>query len=288
MTKQVELSIGADPEFFLFDRKDKRFVGAHGFIPGDKDKPFPVNKGAVQVDGMAVEFNIDPANTPEEFATNVESVLTCLRDMIDDRYAFAFRPWIKFDKKYFESDKVPEKQKELGCNPDFNAWTSKQNVIPADIDTQRTASGHIHLGWGKGMDVQDPYHVLDCETMVRALDYTFRGQEAFWNKDVDYNQGDLSFGAALRNLRRKYYGNFGAYRPKPYGVEYRALDNSWLKYPDLWPYIFKQAKEAYAKILNAPDKFPGGSKVGGNNPYNRYEIGHKEQLWLTYLKEKQW
>ena len=29
-------------------------------------------------------------------------------------------------------------------------------------------------------------------------------------------------------LRRKRYGNYGAYRPKSYGVEYRVLSNFWI------------------------------------------------------------
>ncbi len=44
-------------------------VTASGLVIPDtaKEKPFPVTNGAVQVDGMALEYNIDPASTVEEF-----------------------------------------------------------------------------------------------------------------------------------------------------------------------------------------------------------------------------
>jgi hypothetical protein len=56
----MEFKIGADPEFFLRDKATGKFVSAHGLIPGTKRQPMKVDKGAVQVDGMALEFNIDP------------------------------------------------------------------------------------------------------------------------------------------------------------------------------------------------------------------------------------
>ncbi len=57
---------GCDPEVFLM--VGDKYVSAHGLFPGTKAEPFKVEKGAVQVDGLALEFNIDPAKTPEEFA----------------------------------------------------------------------------------------------------------------------------------------------------------------------------------------------------------------------------
>ena len=65
--------IGADPEVFVTD-KNNQFVSAFNMVPGDKAKPYPVPFGAVQVDGMALEFNIEPASTRQEFIHNI----TCL------------------------------------------------------------------------------------------------------------------------------------------------------------------------------------------------------------------
>ena len=53
------ITVGADPELFV--KKGRSFQSAYGMIPGTKQKPKKVIKGAVQVDGMALEFNIDRA-----------------------------------------------------------------------------------------------------------------------------------------------------------------------------------------------------------------------------------
>ena len=62
----MQLLLGADPEAFVVLKDGGIPVSAHGLLPGTKDKPFPVEKGAVQVDGMAAEFNIEPAATEDE------------------------------------------------------------------------------------------------------------------------------------------------------------------------------------------------------------------------------
>ena len=63
------ITIGCDPEFFV--KENNKFVNAHGLIEGTKDFPQLVNKGAVQVDGMALEFNINPAKNSKEFVSNI-------------------------------------------------------------------------------------------------------------------------------------------------------------------------------------------------------------------------
>ena len=67
-----EILIGCDPEVFV--KKDGLFKSAHGLIKGDKKNPFKIRSGAVQVDGMALEFNIDPAHNEDEFVFLVNDV----------------------------------------------------------------------------------------------------------------------------------------------------------------------------------------------------------------------
>ena len=55
----MNILIGADPELFVM--KNGKFHSADDLIPGSKDEPYPVENGAVKVDGMALEFNIRPA-----------------------------------------------------------------------------------------------------------------------------------------------------------------------------------------------------------------------------------
>lgn len=72
----VNYTLGADPEIFV--GRQGQFFSAHDLIPGNKRRPHPVDKGAVQVDGMALEFNIDPASSYEEFQGNLDHVMAQL------------------------------------------------------------------------------------------------------------------------------------------------------------------------------------------------------------------
>src|ERR1700744_4676442 len=71
----MKLKVGCDPEIALFNPSTKKYVSAEGVVPGDKLNPHKVKSGIVSVDGFAAEIGITPAETPDEFADNVETVL---------------------------------------------------------------------------------------------------------------------------------------------------------------------------------------------------------------------
>lgn len=205
-----EFKIGCDPEVFIKCKATGKLVSAHGMLPGDKKNPFKVPHGAVQVDGMAAEFNIDPALTYAEFSRNVKSVMASLQEIIGDEYELVACPTAHFGKALIDAQ--PADARELGCEPDYCAWTGKQNPTPdADLPF-RTGAGHIHIGWTMGVDIALQQHKDICEHLIRNLDlYTV----PFLKLEHD-------------NERRKLYGKAGAYRLKEYGVEYRTPSNVWL------------------------------------------------------------
>lgn len=235
--------IGADPEFFLKEKRTRRNISAHGLVPGTKDKPHKLKHGAIQLDGTAVEFNIDPARDTFEFKQNIQSVLNDIRVMVPQKFDFNFSPAVKYGPKYF--DTIPDDCKELGCNPDHDAYRSGDlNPVPDGVGTLRTGAGHVHIGWSKNLDVKNPSHMVDCIWVVRNMDALLRPIEYLWDKDT---------------LRRQMYGKYGAFRPKPYGVEYRALSNAWVRHPELYDFIFKAARFAYILAENgytAGDRMP--------------------------------
>ena len=49
--------------------------------------------------------------------------------------------------------------------------------------------------------------------------------------------------------RRELYGKAGAYRVKPYGVEYRVLSNFWLKSPALMQWVYDNTILAFKRLL---------------------------------------
>lgn len=232
--------IGADPEVFVRNPNSKKFVSAHGMIPGTKAEPFLVKNGAVQVDGMALEFNIDPARTATEFITNCNVVQNQLREMVDAGYEIVKEPVAFFDPEYYQS--VPEFAKELGCDPDYNAYTGEANPRPPvdESNPMRTASGHVHIGWTNGAEPFDPTHFEDCRTVVRQLDYFLGVPSLYWDKD---------------NRRRQMYGQAGAFRPKSYGVEYRVLSNRWLSDEALMNFVFESSQAAIRALDRGQDYF---------------------------------
>lgn len=231
-----KLLIGADPEVFVVNPEGK-FISAHAMCKGTKEKPEPVKNGAVQVDGTALEFNIDPADNPEDFAFRISSVMDILKGYIPEGCTIAATPVAKFGHEYLAT--LPESATELGCNPDFNAWTSLENPRPDAKMDFRTGSGHVHIGWnhllGVGsFDPTSPEHKETCELFVKELDYALGVPSLLYDKD---------------KIRRKLYGKAGAYRPKPYGMEYRVLSNRWLRDPQLMAWVFNNVKQAYDNLV---------------------------------------
>lgn len=223
----MDILIGADPELFVV--KGRKLVSAHDLIPGTKAKPFAVEGGAIQVDGTAAEFNIDPAATKEDFTgrvTLVKKQLDARLKEIDPRYSLVSKPTRTYCKTTWDS--IPESAKELGCDPDYNAYTGAENPRPDPaVEGFRSGGGHVHIGWGTGMDIGDPAHLMDCRMVVKVLDQTLFLMSSYWDKD---------------NKRREIYGKPGAFRPKHYGVEYRVLSNAWTKSPELCDLVFDITK----------------------------------------------
>jgi len=229
--KRIALTVGADPEVFV--KQGGKFVSAHGLVQGTKEEPFVVDKGAVQVDGMALEFNIDPAKNAKEFSDNIRVVMDILDGMVPD-HELVPTPTATFGKKYMST--VPESALDLGCDPDYNAWKGGAvNPKPnAKVDF-RTGAGHIHIGWTKGVDITHPEHLEACMMVVKQLDWTLGLLSCLYDGDTK---------------RRELYGAWGAFRPKSYGVEYRVLSNAWLRDPKLVAWVYKMVDKAVQDLYN--------------------------------------
>ncbi|TXH16543.1 MAG: hypothetical protein E6R03_05310 [Hyphomicrobiaceae bacterium] len=204
--------IGTDPEMFLFDKKGK-FVAACGLFPGTKQEPYKVEGGAIQVDGLALEFNINPADSCEEFTRYIARVLEQIDDMLVPLgLTREFIPYVDIDPSYFAS--LPDEAKILGCDPDFSGMTGLRKEPPEIGNLPfRTAAGHLHIGWGEHLDPDDPLHFEDCRYVA---------------EHISVHTGNLWYLTAACWQRLKYYGGERAFRPKTYGVEVRSLDNLWV------------------------------------------------------------
>lgn len=220
--------VGCDPEVFV--KQDGIFKSAHGLIKGDKKDPQKIPYGAVQVDGMALEFNIDPAATADEFVLNVTQVFSALKAMVPD-YEVVATPVADFDPAYMKAQ--PEEALELGCDPDFNGWTGDANPRPNGDRPFRTASGHVHIGWTEGADMEGK-HRTQALMAARQMDFFLGLPSLFYDKNVK---------------RRELYGKAGALRIKSYGMEYRTLSNAWLNSESLMRWVFESAKAGMEALM---------------------------------------
>jgi hypothetical protein len=221
----MNVLIGCDPEFFVRSTVTGKSVSAHDLIPGTKKNPFVVPDGAVQVDGMALEFNTDPASRFEDFDTNISSVLASLRGMIPQDLEFDIRPSVVFDDDVLAA--APDMAKELGCDPDYNAYSLAANPRPVPpVPGLRTASGHIHVGLGKFEDWKSPMFFEEMAFFVRIMDRFVGTTSVLMDADP---------------VRRTLYGAAGAFRVKPYGFEYRVPSNAWItdtaKRSEMWTMV---------------------------------------------------
>jgi hypothetical protein len=231
-TTKPDVSIGADPELFLFDGTNP--VSAHDIVPGTKTSPMKVPRGAIQVDGVAAEFNIEPAKTQKEFLKNIKHVRHILSHLVAAKNAklqLTAIPTVYFPEAYFNA--LPTETKALGCEPDYDAYTGRPNPKPTTQLPMRTGSGHIHIGWA-GCDPDRHDYDEIVRLIVRELDFVIFRQSMVWDQDTE---------------RRSLYGKPGAFRYKPYGLEYRVLSNRWLDSDAIMRFIFDAAKNVTSRVL---------------------------------------
>lgn len=202
--------IGCDPEVFV--RVGGKVVPVCGLIGGTKDSPIKVRNGTLQEDNVMAEIGIDPCS---HVGTAIERTL----DVMDQLRATVSGELVISGSHVFSTSDLRHPQAwEFGCSPDFNAYTMRRNRSPNLTGGMRCAGGHLHYSCA-------PDHAALVAQMM------------------DVRLGLVSVVLDRDGERRKFYGKAGAFRPKPYGGEYRVLSNFWLRNPDLmeWAYSTTQA-----------------------------------------------
>lgn len=223
--RKQENKVGADPEVFLF--KDGKPFPAIGLIGGTKENPKPMSNGAVQEDNVMAEFNVAPSRSDEEFSSNVERMLNVIRSLAKKHGCDLYiKPYAEFADYHLQH---PQAQ-TVGCEPDYNAWTLQMNptLDYTILKNIRTASGHVHVG------VPHPEATpMFRSKLIKALDLFLGVPSILLDPD---------------KIRRKYYGKAGAFRPKPYGAEYRVLSNFWIDDDKLRKWVFNNTISAIANM----------------------------------------
>lgn len=241
----MKFLIGADPEFFI-KKKYGGYTSAVGLIGGSKWEPKKIDEDghAILEDNVAIEFNIKPASSFDEFRSSIHKVLDHIRGILPG-YEFSKESAVSFPQ---EELMTPEAQM-FGCEPDFDAWRECVNEKPcADDKNLRSAGGHIHVG--SDLAINNPVAV------IRAMDL-FLG--------VPSTQLDAG------TLRRELYGKAGCFRAKSYGAEYRTLSNFWIFDDSLIQWAFDGTQRALEFVekgntIDVADGYRIQRCINTNNP----------------------
>jgi len=255
----MNVLIGLDNE--VWAKKDGKIVSAYGLVKGTKDSPHPVRNGMIQVDGMALEFGIEPATNEDQFVYRIVDVMTQLRESIPG-YELDISAVAEFGEEYISSQ--PAEATEMGCEADFNAWTSEVNNKP-ESDVMRTAAGHVHIGWTQDKNIEEVRSM--GEALVKQLDFFLALPSLLFDTD---------------SKRRELYGKAGAYRAKPYGVEYRTLSNAWIKEEGLMRLVYSNIQLAVKRLTEGDvlsDKYGDiQSVINTNNTVTALAIMNEEGI----------
>lgn len=261
---QKEITVGADPELFLTNIKGE-FVSSVGLIGGSKKKPRAIGEGcAVQEDNVAVEFNIPPAKDVDSFTKSIAYSLKYLTEYAAEKHLFLS---VTASKSFSDEQLDTPEARIFGCDPDYNAWTKKQNPRPKSEDRNlRSCGGHAHLGFPQGISKIQVVRWFDVTAGLRSV-----------SEDSD-------------TKRRELYGKAGSFRGRSYGVECRMLSNYWLQNEELIRKVYHRALQAVAMTRAGAIC---GDEEGKDiqHAINSSEKAMAEQLWADYKKhypEYQW
>lgn len=214
---------GADPEILVV--QGGKISHCIGLLGGTKDKPLRVDEGAVQEDNVAFEFNIDPTSDRKVFLDRIQKVMAQGLNMLGKDFEFSKAASHIFTNS--ELDLMPPQAMVFGCDPDYNALTGNVNPAPRAANPGlRSAGGHVHIGFGDSVAVNE-----DNQRLLGVL--------------CDYYLGLPSVILDGDDRRRELYGKAGAIRMKDYGMEYRTLSNFWVHNSDNTLFVFDQAKKAH-------------------------------------------
>ena len=254
------VTIGSDPEIFLFDTQAGKFVSAIPFCEGTKEHPFRLeNSGfrSLHHDNVALEVNINPVKNKKDFVDEIVYMLNYVKEYLPNHLEYRVCSSVEFDANQLDCKEA----QEFGCAISFDAWTESFNQPPEGAETPlRTCGGHIHIGY------DDP----DLEQSINLI----KAMDLYLGVPSVLMDGDAK--------RREMYGKAGDCRVTNYGVEYRSLSNFWLNSIKLmgWAYDNTMAAIEFASNnqLSVKDNEEIPSCINENNIELAKELVNKYKL----------
>lgn len=242
MTIMYANRFGADPELFAVKKADGLAYSAHLL------KDYQVIKGKapstngncdIAKDGFAFELHPSPTYCRDWAVPNMAHVM---REFVHT-YGYKLSAKTKMRLSATSLRNAPEDVMGYGCVPDQDAYALQEKTPPTTgyHDDYRYIGGHLHFSLmrtsrhpGTTYDTPDHHEVVSDEYA-----YLFAAAAAITL--------DIGLGVPLVSVighsndygeadRRRYYGQAGSFRHKPYGVEYRVPSSAIMLSPILFTY----------------------------------------------------
>lgn len=239
-SEAMRITIGADPEFFVHDKTQKKTVPACGLFGGGKGNPlFLSPDGGFLEDGCAIELNVTPQPSLAKVKEKILGLMLVWENTWPN-YTLEVKAHNQFTKAALKD--LPQAN-TIGCSADYWAYGIRELPQIERFKGNRYAGGHIHVGidpWPKD---------LEPHQLVKWLDATVLMEVAGVN--------------GVDGPRWEFYGHHGLYRTTNYGVEWRSPDNTWCSAKNAMADFFVSSFDAsiqkfvkfYAKYKNAPKNF---------------------------------
>lgn len=136
-----KITLGSDPEVFLFLKKENSFLPSFGIIQGTKELPFEIiGPGfSTQVDNVMGEFNIPPSNTPQEFSENLQKVLDWFKENLPEDIEVVISPSAEFTSEMLNNDQA----QVLGCSADYDVYSGENTSVTSLSKTNFRFAGKM-------------------------------------------------------------------------------------------------------------------------------------------------
>src|SRR5690606_5830380 len=237
---------GADPELFVVKADNGYAYSAHLLdwpqrgmrvrVPGTS------SSARMDRDGFAVEVHPEATYCRDWSVPNTAAILREFRRKFPE-WKLSAKPMLRLTNEALKN--APPDVMGYGCVPDMDAYSLEEKAPETTgyHDNYRDTGGHIHLAMPWGM--HPAYNYMNVTVAPRELRSKLTALAAI--------ALDIKFGVPLvavigrvndygEAARRRYYGQAGSYREKPYGIEYRVPSSAVMLSPVLWTWAIGAAR----------------------------------------------
>jgi hypothetical protein len=243
----MQLTIGSDPEFFVFSNKKRKIVTSFSILGEERDKENKMDLGG----GFEMFCDNSLLEATMPYSLDVNQTIENFRELIGRANEVLGQhdcTLLGIASNSFKDEELDSPIAQLvGCSREYCCYTKKACKPPRlDATTLRSGGGHLHLGRTDFETATDPF-MLNLATRaatVRAMDRTIGVFDVFLNGNRKASK-----------VRRELYGRAGRHRPTHYGVEYRTSSNEIFTRPEITAFVDQLTRKTVDSVKENPDLY---------------------------------